>query len=113
MGLGDKIKDWNERNKRPWQRRLENKFNSQNKKSNKISETKCTCQSCGNVWYFGKTDQLENMGNAMQNLGKSLSCCTGCAPALLIKDKEVKDLKKCPKCNSKNVTCENIIHEIK
>jgi hypothetical protein len=82
-------------------------------KRKKLKETKCTCQSCGNVWYFGKTDQLQNVGNAMQNLGKSMSCCTGCAPALLIKNKEVKDLKKCPKCNSKNVICENIIHEIK
>jgi len=112
MGLKDKINAWNERNKRPWQRRLENKLTTGSKPS-KISETKCTCQSCGNVWYFGKTDQLENAGNAMHNLGKSLSCCTGCAPALLIKDKEVKNLKKCPKCNSKNVSCEKIIHEIK
>lgn len=86
--------------------------NNTRSKHGKIKETKCTCQSCGNVWYFGKTDQLENAGNAMHNLGKSLSCCTGCAPALLIKDKEVKNLKKCPKCNSKNVACENVIHEI-
>ncbi len=111
MGLIEKIKDWNERNKRPWQRKIEDKLGGGGR-LNKISETKCTCRSCGNVWYFGKTDQIENFGNSMHNLGKSLSCCTGCAPALLIKDKEVKDFKKCPKCNSRNIACEKIIHQI-
>ena len=88
------------------------RINTQNEQKH-IRETKCTCQSCGNVWYFGKTDELQNAGKTLQNLGKSMSCCTGCAPALLIKDKEVKDLRKCPKCNSRFVKCENIIHEIK
>ena len=78
----------------------------------KLQETKCTCGSCGHVWYFGKTDALENAGNAMSNLGKSMTFCSGCAPAILIKDKKVVDLRKCPKCNSKNVKCEKVIHEI-
>lgn len=78
----------------------------------KIQETKCTCGACGNVWHFGKTDQLENVGNAMNNLGKSMSCCTGCAPAVLIPNKKVVDLKRCPKCQSKNVKVEKIVHEV-
>lgn len=77
-----------------------------------ISETKCTCQSCGNIWHFGKTDEIENRSNAMQQMGKSMMCCTGCFPALLIPNKEIKDLNKCPKCGSRAVKKENVIHEI-
>jgi len=78
----------------------------------KLQETKCTCQSCGNVWYFGKTDQIENISNATSNLGKSLSCCTGCAPAAFLPNKKVVDLKQCPKCKSRNVQSEKVVHEI-
>lgn len=78
----------------------------------KISETKCTCTACGNIWHYGKSDEMQNVGNAMQQAGKSLMCCTGCFPALLIPTKTVNDLNKCPKCGSKAVKKEKIVHEV-
>jgi len=78
----------------------------------KISETKCTCSACGNTWFYGKQDELLNGGNAMGNLGKSMMCCTGCAPALLIPDKKVIDFNRCPKCQSRAVTKEQVKYEV-
>lgn len=77
-----------------------------------ITETKCTCQACGNVWYYGKRDQLEQAGNSFSNCGKSMMCCSGCAPALLIPDKKVMDFNKCPKCSSAAVTKETVTHHV-
>jgi len=48
----------------------------------------------------------------MQNLGKSMMCCSGCAPAALIKDQEIIDLSKCPSCGSRNITKEQVVHEV-
>ena len=78
----------------------------------KISETKATCNACGNIWHYGKTDQLESAGAALQNAGKAMMCCTGCVPALFIPNKEVVNLDKCPKCGSKAVTKETVEHEV-
>ena len=52
-------------------------------KTKTITETRCTCNACGKVWHYGKQEQLESAGAAMQNLGKSMTCCSGCAPAVL------------------------------
>jgi hypothetical protein len=78
----------------------------------KISETKATCNACGNIWHYGKTDQMESAGAALQNAGKAMMCCTGCVPALFIPNKEVVNLDKCPKCGSKAVTKETVEHEV-
>ena len=81
-------------------------------KSKQIKETKATCQACGNVWFYGKQDQTENFGNAMSNCGKSLMCCSGCWPALFMHDKDVVDLGKCPKCGSRAVNKEIVVHNV-
>ena len=78
----------------------------------KIKETKCTCISCGNTWYYGKQDVLMSVGNDMQNIGKDMMCCTGCIPAAFIPDKQKIDLKKCNKCGSKAIKSEEVIHDI-
>jgi len=77
-----------------------------------IKETKNTCGECGKVWHYGKQDVFENKMNAVSNVGKAMSCCGGCVPALLIKDKKVVDLKRCPSCGSKNIKSEEISYEI-
>ena len=77
-----------------------------------IRETKCTCSACGNIWFYGKEEALEQTGAAMSNLGKSMMCCGGCLPAVLVPDKKVVDLTKCPKCGSKAVKKEQVIHEV-
>ena len=78
----------------------------------KIKETRATCTACGNVWHYGKVEQLESAGAALENAGKAMMCCTGCVPAILIPDKKVVDLGKCPKCGSKAVTKETVEHEV-
>lgn len=77
-----------------------------------IKETKCTCQSCGKIWYYGKQEVIESFGNSMSNCGKSMMCCTGCMPAALIPDKKVVDYSKCPECNSKAVIKEEVFHDL-
>lgn len=88
----------------------------------KIKETKCTCKACGNVWYYGKEEaitnfgeKLQNVGSEMSNTGKDMMCCTGCFPALFIPEKQkkaVKDLNACPKCNSKAISKESVVHDV-
>ncbi|MBB5172422.1 hypothetical protein [Texcoconibacillus texcoconensis] len=89
----------------------------------KIEETKCTCQACGNVWYYGKDEvqknfgeKLQNLGSDMSNTGKDMMCCTGCLPALFIPEKQknnnITDLDTCPNCRSKAVTKEKVVHDV-
>lgn len=88
----------------------------------KITETKCTCKACGNVWYYDKQDErvnkaekMEALGNDLSSAGKSMMCCGGCLPALFIPEKEkktVKDLDVCDKCGSKAVEKEKVTHDV-
>lgn len=84
----------------------------QGKKLKEIKETKCTCSACGNVWFYGKEEVMAGTANSLANCGKTMMCCSGCAPALLVKDKDVKNLNKCPKCGSKAVNKEVVVHNI-
>lgn len=77
-----------------------------------IKETKCTCNACGNIWFYGKQESLEATGAALSNVGKSMMCLSGCIPAVFIPDKKVVDLNKYPKCGSKAITKEEVIHEV-
>lgn len=77
-----------------------------------VKETKCTCASCQNIWYYGKLEASQQSANKMSNLSKNLMCCGGCLPALLIQDKAVIDLDKCPKCGSKAVKKEIVTHHV-
>jgi len=82
------------------------------KTGKQIQETKCTCQACEHVWYYGKQDVKLNKANALSNASKSMMCCGGCAPALLIPDKKVVDFNKCPKCNSAAIKKEEVTYEV-
>lgn len=88
----------------------------------KIKETKCTCKACGEVWFYGKEEAIQNFGDKMQNVGNSMSntgsdmmCCSGCLPAAFLPvkpTKDVRDLNKCSKCGSKAVKKEVVVHEV-
>ncbi len=81
-------------------------------KTRQITETKATCNACGNIWFYGKSDSLEQVGNASSNCGKSMMCCT-CSPcALFIPDKKISNLNKCPKCGSRAVNREKVTHDV-
>jgi DNA-directed RNA polymerase subunit RPC12/RpoP len=82
------------------------------KKPKQITETKCVCQACDNMWFYGKTDKLEQFSNASSNCGKSMMCCGGCLPAVFIPDKKTTDLNKCPKCGSRAIKKETITHNV-
>jgi len=77
-----------------------------------IKETKCTCSACGNIWYYGKEETDRQSLNAMSNCSKSMMCCGGCFPAAFIPDKKIVDFNKCPKCNSRAISKEEITHNV-
>lgn len=89
-----------------------NKNKKTETKTKEIRETKCTCSACGNTWFYGKEEQRNNTLNQIHNASKAMMCCGGCLPSLMIKNKEVKDLSKCPKCNSKAVAKEIVVHNV-
>lgn len=91
---------------------LNTKTKELSKNPKTIKETKCTCNACGNIWFYGKQEAWEQKANAMSNVGKSMMCCSGCWPALFIHDKKTIDLGKCPKCGSKAVKKEEVIHNV-
>jgi len=80
-------------------------------KTRRIQETKCTCTGCGNVWFFGKQDENERLVDTMSNCSKTLFTCY-CLPLLFLPDKKVTDLGKCPKCGSRAVKREIVVHEV-
>jgi len=81
-----------------------------------IKETKCTCNSCGNVFYYGKKEVWENRSKICDNLAKEASAasCCYCNPFINATKNEntITDFNRCPNCGSKNVTKEEISHEI-
>jgi len=93
-------------------KQLAKELDEKSKGPKDVKETKCTCGACGNIWYYGKQEDWEQKANALSNFGKSMACCSGCLPSLLIPDKKVVDLDKCPKCGSKTVKKEVITHRV-
>ncbi|MDD5738806.1 MAG: hypothetical protein PHY72_02700 [Candidatus Pacebacteria bacterium] len=78
-----------------------------------IQETKCTCSACGNVWFYGKEDVAKEREKIRDNAGRAMACCGGCLlPMLLTPHREPIDLDKCPKCNSKAITKETVVHNV-
>lgn len=79
----------------------------------RVTEKRGTCAACGNTWFFGKLDEMDALGAQLQNTGKALSvCCSGCLPALFIPDAQAKDPYRCPRCGSKAVKIEQVVHNV-
>lgn len=88
-------------------------------KTKEITETKATCKACGNVWFYDHADKTKNFTDKMDAVGDELiknSCCCLLFPlgALfqLAPKKKVVDLNRCPKCSSKAVHKEEVIHTV-
>ena len=88
----------------------------------RISETKATCKACGHTYFYGKTDEMENCSNGLYNCSNDLEgaskgalCCSGCLPAAFLpnsQNRKVVDYDKCPKCGSRAVKKEKVIHDV-
>jgi hypothetical protein len=84
-------------------------------KEKKQGETKCTCKSCGNVWYYDakeereiRADRIGKIGRDMLRVGEGLQ---GNTLPWLIPENQKKDIiNKCPKCNSSAIQKEK--HQI-
>lgn len=80
-------------------------------------ETKCTCKSCGNVWYYNgkeeremKAEGIAKVSRNMIRVGEGLQ---GKTTPWLIPEVNKKDIiNKCPKCNSSAIRKETVIHEV-
>ncbi|MCC6290856.1 hypothetical protein IT398_02225 [Candidatus Nomurabacteria bacterium] len=94
-------------------RRLTNNEKKELHRNKEVRETKCTCVACDNVWFYGKSDiRLENQKKAGNQL-KVMACCSGCwLPAIALPHQRVIDLDKCPKCGSKSVKKEEVVHYV-
>ncbi len=60
----------------------------------KKKEMKCTCVSCGKVYYYGDAEVLRNTVNALNFSIYSIN--------------QLKDLNRCPKCGSRAVKKEEV-----
>ena len=98
-----------------------NKENETEKEMNskgRIKEMKCKCNQCGNVWHYLEEDEkklkIQAMSNAMIGCGM---CCNPFGALFSNKSmdlqREMSNMKKCPKCNSTDVTKNPIYHEKK
>lgn len=77
-----------------------------------IQETRATCAACGNVWHYGKIDEMDATSDQLHNAGRAMMCCSGCLPALLIPERKPAELGKCAKCGSTAVTKETVEHTV-
>ena len=81
-----------------------------------ISEIKCKCNSCGQVWhYLPKEEKRAKSGKCWSVYGQ-ITCCL---PIQLYSkhqglkwEGELDKFKKCPKCGSINITKKEIEHEV-
>ncbi|MDO8537697.1 MAG: hypothetical protein Q7S21_02330 [archaeon] len=71
------------------------------KKDSTISETKCTCRACGNVWHYRKNEELSK---------RAQKSCSNCGFKSYAGGQDLTE--NCPKCNSKNFSCEDVKYEI-
>lgn len=90
-----------------------NPIQHEHESTKKIRETRWTCASCGNIWHYGMVKNLESASAALHNVGKSVMCCAGCLPAILIPNRHVPDLTICPKCGSKAISKETVEHTVR
>jgi hypothetical protein len=78
----------------------------------RIQETRCTCLACGKIWYYGKSEVLDDFGAKTRNLGKNISGFSCCCWPMYYMPREKTSLNQCPNCASKAIKKEQVIHEV-
>ena len=81
-----------------------------------IKEIKCKCNQCGNVWHYLEEDEKKLKTQATSNALIGCGMCCNPFGALFSNkaadlQRELDKMKKCPKCNSTDVTRTPIYHE--
>jgi len=76
-------------------------------------ETKCTCKSCGNVWFYDGKEAREIRANKVGRVGRDMirvgEGLQGNTTPWLIPEVNKKDIvNKCPKCNSSAIAKEKV-----
>ena len=85
------------------------------KENGMIKEIKCECNQCRNVWHYLEEDEKQLKSQARSNAMIGCGMCCNPFGALFLNksadlQKEVDKMKKCPKCNSVDVTRTAVYH---
>jgi len=78
-----------------------------------IKEIKCTCNECGHIWHYLESDIKRLQGQAVSNamIGAGM-CCNPFGSLFMNKSmdvsRELEKFSKCPKCNTSNITKEEL-----
>jgi len=83
-----------------------------------IKEIKCECNQCGKVWHYLEEDEKKLRSQATNNALLGCSFCCNPIGALFSNksidlQRELDKMKKCPSCNSADITKTMIYHEKK
>ncbi len=73
-----------------------------------VKEVRATCQSCQHVWHYLPGQKMQQAGETMQRAGCAIMTC-GLATLFM---KKPTDLGQCPKCGSRAVKAEDVVHEV-
>ena len=74
---------------------------AERKSHKKMEQIKCTCNSCGNVYYWGNHDLFKNAINAIDTIRGNIYAFN-----------QLEDIDKCPKCGSRATTKEKSFYWI-
>ena len=77
-----------------------------------IKEFRCTCMACRKTWYYGYEEMLMADASDKIEAGKACLCCSGCLPILAVPKIQTVDVTKCPRCGSRAIKKETVIHEV-
>ncbi len=82
-------------------------------KTREVKETKCTCQACGNVWFYGSKEAFDAKMASVDKFNKTmLKVGTGGIAWLFPDNNNPDKINKCPKCNSSAIKKESVTHII-
>ena len=74
-----------------------------------VKEVRATCQSCDHVWHYLPGQGMKQAGEAMQRAGCALMTC-GVASLFMKKPENL--VSQCPKCGSRAVKSEDVVHNV-
>ena len=79
-----------------------------------VKEIRCKCNSCKHVWHYTNKDIAEQKRKKSSNSAKDFYQACGCCVlgAMMPRDK-VRELDRCSKCESTNITKKEVSHKVR